>query len=343
MTTRFRTYRARSSADGPAFESVGSASLYLDTSDLSYLLLGRLQTDTMRPPQWRARIEALLAADSVRLRVSAVHLAELALRPELYPRALEALRSCPNVYLVTSRGDSVFRAELERQPVVLVEHRLSAADLANLDLQTRWLGFDVSGSGLARFIKVIAGLEAKARNLGKAAQKSNNDEARKKLALKLLRGESDAFPMWIRPAATAFSRYAPRIAERIGLPPNIIERVIKEETRGLSWAATLAPNARLPRKEGRKWKQEDVRAMPATILRTCVENVHADPNRPAEDRTRYDVEHLAFVAYSDFSTVDGPNLDALKPPLAHLSHLRVFKTGNLDPLLDAMEKADEIP
>jgi hypothetical protein len=77
--------------------------------------------------------------------------------------------------------------------------------------------------------------------------------------------------------------------------------------------------------------------MPATVLRACVEAVHANPDRPAEDGTHYDLEHLAYVAYSDFSTIDSANYDATKGVRSQLPHLRIFPTGNLDPVLDAIE------
>lgn len=341
MTTRFATFKAETSGDGSSVTALSSASLYLDTSDLSCLLLGRLQQDVIRPVRWRAQIEALLAADRVRLRISPIHLAEMALRPELYTRALNALAACPNVYLVTCKSDSVFRVELERQEIVFEERPFSASDLLNFDLTTRWGPVSMSGFGLARFVKRMARIEAYARDLGKSARKgrSDNDEkTKKRLALQALRGEIDAFPKWSRPAVAAFSRYAPRVLQRFGRSLDDVQRALEEESRGFSWAATIAPGALFPRKQGKKWKAEDVRSMPATVLRACVERVHADPNRPADDGTHYDVEHLAYLAYSDFSTVDGANFDALKPALAHLPHLHVFKTGNLDPLLHALEK-----
>jgi hypothetical protein len=341
MTTRFATFKVETSDAGSNVTTLSSASLYLDTSDLSCLLLGRLQQDVIRPAKWRAQIEALLAADRLRLRISPIHLAEMALRPELYTRALEALAACPNVYLVTCRSDSVFRVELERQEIFFDERPFSASDLANLDLTTRWGPVSMSGFGLARFIKRIVRVEAFARDLGKSARKgrSDNDEkTKKRLALQALRGETDAFPKWSRPAVAAFSKYAPRVLQRFGRSRADVERALEEESRGFSWAATVAPGARFPRKEGKKWNAEDVRSMPATVLRACVERVHADPNRPADDATHYDVEHLAYLAYSDFGTVDGANFDAIKPALALLPHLHMFKTGNLDPPLELLEK-----
>ncbi len=341
MTTRFSTFKVAGSNTGSSVTALNSASLYLDTSDLSCLLLGRLHQDNVRPPKWRSRIETLLAADRVRLRISPIHLAELALRRELYAHALNVLASVPNVYMVTPRSNSVFRVELERLDVVFEERPFSAADLKSLDLGTRWGPMRMSGVGLARFVKRIARLEASARNLGKRASKNqdrSDEKAKRKLALHALRGETDQFPKWSRPAVAAFSRYAPRILQRFGRSFAEVERAFEEESRGFGWAATVAPEARLPRKDGKKWKPEDVQAMPATIFRACVEHVHANPDRPADDGTQYDVEHLAYVAYSDFATVDGANYDALKPALAQLSHLHVFKTGNLDPLLDVLEK-----
>jgi hypothetical protein len=343
MTTRFSTFKVDASDARTSVTALDSASLYLDTSDLSCLLLGRLRKDNVRPPRWRSRIEALLASDRARLRISPIHLAELALRRELYAHALKALASVPNVYMVTPRSNSVFRVELERQDVVFEERPFSAADLMNLDLDTRWGPMRMSGVGLARFVKRIVRLDASARNLAKRARKNqdrSDEKARRRLALQVLRGETDAFPKWSRPAVAAFARYAPRVLQRFGRTIAEVERGLEEESRGFGWAATVAPDARLPRKDGKKWKVEDVRSMPATILRACVEHVHANPDRPADDGTHYDVEHLAYVAYSDFATVDGANYDALKPALAHLSHLHVFKTGNLDPLLDVLEKSD---
>lgn len=343
MTTRFSTYKVEASDAGASVTSLSSVSLYLDTSDLSCLLLGRLHKDTVRPAMWRSRIEALLAADRVRLRISPIHLAELAQRRELYALAVEALAACPNVYLVTCRSGSVFRVELERQELVFEERPFSASDLMNLDLTTGWGPVRMSGFGLARFVKRIARMEAFALNLGKGARKEHSEKdekTKKKLALQALRGETDAFPKWSRPAVAAFSRYAPRILQRFGRSVEEVERVLDEESRGFGWAVTVAPGARFPRKDGKKWKPEDVRTMPATVFRACVERVHADANRPADDSTQYDVEHLAYVAHSDFATVDRENYDALKPALAHLSHLHVFKTGNLDPLLDVLERSD---
>lgn len=344
MTTRFPTCKVEASGAGTSVTALNSASLYLDTSDLSCLLLGRLHQDNVRPSKWRSRIETLLAAGRVRLRISPIHLAELALRRELYAHALNALASVPNVYIVTPGSNSVFRVELERQQVVFEERPFSAADLMSLGLDTRWGPMRMSGVGLARFVKRIARLEASARNLEKRARKNldrRDEKAKRRLALHALRGETDPFPKWSRPAVAAFSRYAPRILQRFRRSIAEVERALEEESRGFGWAATVAPDVRLPRKDGRKWKPENVHSMPATILRACVEHVHANPDRPADDGTHYDVEHLAYVAYSDFATVDGANFDALKPALAQLSRLHVFKTGNLDPLLDLLEHATD--
>jgi hypothetical protein len=342
MTTRFTTLKVESADGGANVTALRSAALYLDTSDLSCLLLGRLNKDTVRPPQWRARIEALLRADKVRLRISPIHFAELALRRELYAHALQALAGVPNVYLVSCRNDSVFRAELEGEQVVLEERPLTATDLAQMDFGTRFGPVNASGARVARFVKGIARLEASARNLAKRARKhdATDAKAKKLLGLQVLRGETDVFPKWSRPAVAAFARLAPRVLHRLGSSLAEVERALEEESRGFAWTATIAPGARLPRKDGKKWKPEAVLSMPATVLRASVERVHADPNRPADDGTHYDVEHLAFVAYSDFGTVDGANFDALKPVLRQLSHLHVFKTGNLDPLLEVLENTE---
>jgi hypothetical protein len=342
MPTSFKTFQVFRQDGDVRGRPLTSASLYLDTSDLSYLLLGTLHSNPLGPPRWRSRLEALLRADRVRLRLSPVHLAEMSLRGKLREPAMRALSATPNVYLVTSAVDSVFHAELEQKhPVALVEHRASRADIENLTFSMRWFPRDLAGVTLARLMKAIVRLEAGARNQGKAAQQSETT-ADKERTLKLLRGETEDLPWWIRPAATAFSRFARWLPPRFGLPSDAVERMIKEEKRGLGWATTMAPSARLPRKDGKRWNMEDVRRMPATVLRACVENAHtADPNRPADDGTRYDVEHLAFVAYSDFSTIDKANLDAVRPALRHLPERHVFKAGNLDPVLDAIEKLAE--
>jgi hypothetical protein len=303
-----------------------------------------LQKDVTRPQVWRSRLEVLLRTDRARLWISPIHLGELALRRELYAHAFEALATLPNVYLVTCRTGSVFRAELEREDIVFDARRFDAVELRNLDLTTRWGGVEASGFVLARIVKGIARIEASAKNLGKRAHKVDRpakSKATKKHALHLLRGEIEAFPSWSRPAVAMFSRYAPRVLNHFGRSVAEVERVLQQEERGLGWTASLAPNARLPRKNGKKWIKEDVESMPATVLRACVERVDADPRRPTQDSTSYDVAHLAYLAYSEYGTVDSANLNALKPALALLPKLHVFGTGNLDPLLDALDNRAE--
>ncbi len=337
MSTSFRGVHVADTASGRrSLHPVTSASIYLDTSDLSYLLLGRIGKDTERPSRWRTRLEQLLAADRVRLRVSPVHLAELALRPDLLSRGLDALSSTPNLYLVMSRAADVFRAELEgHEPIVLVER--PATELRGLTIPMRWFPAGIPGPLIARVIKMAVRWGASASGTGKRAQVDHPVERER--VLRMLRGETTGIPPWLHPATLAFARLAPWIARRAGLPANAVERLIQEEGRGFGWA-TATTTAELPRRQGRNWREGDVRALPATLLRASVEQVHANPRRPADQGTRYDIAHLAYVAYSDFSTVDGANLDAVKQVLRQLPHLHVFRTGSLDPLLDAVEERD---
>lgn len=78
--------------------------------------------------------------------------------------------------------------------------------------------------------------------------------------------------------------------------------------------------------------------MPATVLRACMERAYRnDGGRDDEESNEPDYLHAAYVAYADFSTIDKRNHDAIKSVVGYLPHLHVFRTGNLDPLLDALE------
>jgi hypothetical protein len=73
-------------------------------------------------------------------------------------------------------------------------------------------------------------------------------------------------------------------------------------------------------------------------MRAAIERVRLRSIRKRDVGTTYDVEHSSYVAYSDFGTVDSATEDTLRPLLRRMPRLHVFRSGNLDPLLDALEE-----
>lgn len=337
MTTAFPVFAVRRDPDGrETITEITTPSLYIDTSDLSYLLLGRKQRDSTGPIEWRMRLQQLLVGGRVRLRISAIHLAELALRSEVLPVALAAIETTPNIFFTWSEVGDVFEAELRRERVILCEEPAAASELRDIRLPVRGLPISLPGHWVARLVKGIVRLDARARSLGKHAHRSAPVD--REVAQRILAGDMNALPPWLRvPARLGLSTLS-RLAEWYGLPDDAAVRMLRREGRGFGWTATMPEEPRLPRRDNKKWRQADAEAMPATVLRSCIEKMHADPNKPADARAAFDIQHLAFVAYSDFSTVDKENHDAVKSALPVLPKLNIYRTGNLGPLLDAVEQ-----
>ena len=349
--SRFKiAFQARQGADGTVAEAekITAPSLYLDTSDLSYLILGRLRPGDHRPRHWRARLVELLDANRVRVRLSIVHAAELALRSELIPGALDLIDSTADLYIASTSPTDIFRQELDPEhegPLVLVERRLGRAELENIRIPLRFWPRGISGRSAARLIKLVLRGAAYADSWGKRAAlgdgglPSEERKRRKQLARGLMKGDAAPLRWWIRPLSEAASGLTQHMLARRGLPNDLVDRVHRKEQQGTAWATSLCPQGRGPRRDGRGWNAEDVVAMPASTLRACVERAYrADLRRPPEARTAYDVQHIAYAAYSDFSTIDGPNVDAIKSIYPkHLSHLSIYPTGDLEPVLGAIE------
>lgn len=326
---------------------VSAPSLYLDTSDLSYLILGQLGPDEDRPRRWRERLMGLLEADRVRLRLSIIHAAEMALTPKIIPGALDLIDTAANLYFATTSPVDIFKMELDPAhsgPVVLSERRFGRADLEGLRIPLRFWPRGVSGRTAARFVKLMVEGASFAESLGKRAALRDQALApeersrRKKLARSLMKGNAEPLPTWIRPVGQVAGAVTQRVLARRGLPSDLVERVHRKDQQGTAWAASISPESTGPRRDGRGWNADDVVAMPASTLRACVERAYrADLRRPPDAGTAYDVQHLAYVGYSDFSTIDGANIDAIKSVGKQLPHLSIFPTGDLEPVLDAIE------
>lgn len=301
---------------------VTTPTLYLDTSDLSYLMLGDVIKGDGRAVPWRERLLELLKSHRVRLRVSLIHAAEVLLRPDLIEIAARLLNDTPNIVFVETTPHSIFRQELQhagREPTVLMEKRASSAEFEHPLFQLPLIGLRLSPACLSALVKLLLKLRARGRAL-------EREQRRSPRSLK--------FSDWLA------SREAVRtLLRRRGLPDGFLDPDGPwDAAGGLSWTATMQPRF-FPRRLNNGWEPEDILAMPATVLRaTIARRDYADRGRPLRSSSLYDVEHMAYVAYSDYSTMDAANFDATKAVHKHLPHLRIFKCGNLEPVLELIER-----
>lgn len=185
--------------------------LYLDTSDLSYLAKGSGPGGSALIGQQRARLDALVASGRVRLCVSIIHLAELAIDDETREAVLAWWSTVPALSWFTTPAEDIFRAELRGEPVVLEARPVTVRELRALTVRTRF-GFEVGAVNVARMLKAGSRLAAIGDRFARRGERltrgRRGEPAREEMWDALLAGDFSKMPRWIRPIAHLYRRLA---------------------------------------------------------------------------------------------------------------------------------------
>ena len=317
-------------------------SVYLDTSDLSYLIKGRGPGGPARNAERAERLRRIMADGRVRLFVSFVHLAEMALDTETRERARAWLCRVPPVWCFTTTTEDIFRAELRGERRALDARHLTVGDLERMKVPTRMPGVDFDGVTVARFFKYVSeGQAAAERWIRRADRRARDTGAATEAghaAARLLSGDVAWMPAWVRPIASAYLHVAPKVLRRFGggVSFDDLGKRAHLEMRGLAWTSSLVDASERP--DGSFIAGTNARRAPACALRAAIERrERRDLNRDPQSGTRFDVLHVAYGANCDVATIDKANFDATKEVRRHLSRPRLFRTGNLDAVLECVE------
>lgn len=314
--------------------------VYLDTSDLSYLVKGRGPGGVDVSPT-RDRLLALLATERARLFVSLVHFAEMAIDDGTAEAAIRWVDTGPPIWCFTTSAEAIFRAELLGESLSVNLERLTRAGVASMRLRLRAPLPGVAAGTVARGVRQLADVWGKAEAWSqRAAARPPGTTARehamakterRRVAERVLRGEHHGLPWVARAAASVlipFSRWAAArhgltledVRAHGGLPP------------GCSWFAGCAPPDAW-RAAAQRVKSSPADA-PASALRVAI--AAGGPTRPG---ALYDVQHLAYAARCDFATIDGPNFRATQRVRAKLARPTFFPTAHLDEVVRAVRDA----
>ncbi len=314
--------------------------LYLDTSDLSYLVKGRGPAAAGDVIAARGRLEALLRDGSVRLFVSFVHLAEMALDKETSDAALAWLDAGTPVGCFMTSAEAIFRAELLGEPLAVNAEPLARDRILSLRLPLRGPLPSVPGASVARAFSWVAAGLAGAESLSKrAARRPEGTKAKghaealreqRRIGERVLRGEHHDLPLLARVVAALLMPIARSLGAWHGLTLDDV-RAHQRLPAGCSWfAGTVRPET---------WRAAAKRVgsprdAPASALRVAIE-----ASRPTQPSALYDVQHLAYAARCDFATIDGPNFRATTKVRGALTSTVFFPTGHLADVVGAVESA----
>lgn len=318
----------------------GVRALYLDTSDLSYLVKGRGPKTAGDVVAARERLVRLLRDGRVRLVVSFVHLAEIALDAETSDAALAWLDAGTPVWCFTTDAAAIFRAELLGERLAIHAEPLTHEAVVSLRLPLRGPVPRVSAALVARAVRWIAVWRACAESLSKRAarrpegriakQHAEAMREQRRIAERVLRGEYEELPTATRVAARLLMPIAHCLIARRGLTLDDI-RAHQRLPPGCSWFAGTVPREAWSAAAKRVTSPKDA---PASALRVAIE-----ASRSAQPSTVYDVQHLAYAAHCDFATIDGPNFRATARVRGALARPVFFATGHLGDVVDAVERA----
>ncbi len=313
--------------------------VYLDTSDISYLVKGRGPAG-LDVPAARDRLLALLTNEQARLMISFVHLAEIAINRSTSEAALRWLETGPPIWCFTTPADSIFRAELLGQSLKINAQPLTRPMLESLRLPLCGPVRSVSAGTVARAFRWIAVGWAKAEQLRqRAARRRPNTTAKQhaeamheqhRIVEAILRGEHGKLPAAGRAAVSMFLPVARWVTARHGLTLEDV-RAHGRLPPGCSWFAGTVPPAAW-RDAGKRVKSP--RDAPASALRVAI-----DAGRSTQPGVVYDVRHLAYAACCDFATIDGPNFRATASVRAKIVRPTFFRTASLDEVVGAIERA----
>ncbi len=314
--------------------------IYLDTSDLSYLVKGRGPAGANVSPA-RDRLVALLTDERVRLVVSFVHLAEMAIDDATADAALRWLDTGPPIWCFTTAAEAIFRAELLGESLTIDAEPLTRGIVESLRLRLRAPMPSVSAGTVARGVRGIALAWAKAEELSKrAAARRPGTTAKehavamreqRRVADRVLRGEAHDLPLVARVAASVLMPIARWVTARHELTLDDV-RAHARLPPGCSWFAGCVPPDTW-RDAAKRVKLSPADA-PASALRVAI-----SAGRSTRPSAVYDVQHLAYAARCDFATIDGPNFRATARVRAALARPTFFETARLDEVVGALERA----
>jgi len=286
--------------------------------------------------QHAARLESLMRLDRVRLVVSDVHRAEMALNAETTAAARRWIEHGPPVWHFLADSHDIFRAELLGERAMFEVRRLTLEDLEAT----------VAGVVIARQIKGFAEWTARAQNMSKRAarrapgtkphQHAKNVADKHRTAERVLRGDLSELPLWLRPFPRVLLAAANTFLRRDGRTLQAPVVHMKLANRGLSWLVALLE----PRQVAAAVKRVGIpRDAPASALRAAVEQKEAgDDTRRAASGTAYDVLHLAYAAHCDVATIDRFNWDATAKVRAQLDRPAIFPVAHLAEVLAELER-----
>lgn len=322
----------------PASAERNPVMLYLDTSDLSYLVKGRGPESAGDVVAARERLAALLRSGRVRLVVSFVHLAEIALDTETSDAALAWLDAGTPVWCFLTPAETIFRAELLGEPLAIDAEPLVREKMVSMRLPLRGPMPSVSAGTAARAVRWIAERRSAAENLAKrAARRPEGATAKehaeamreqRRITERVVRGEHGDLPVFARVVASVLMPIARRLAAWRGLTLDDVQ-VHQRLPPGCSWfAGLLPPDA---------WRSAAERVASPSDAPACALRVVIEASRPTKPGALYDVQHLAYAARCDFATIDGPNYRATARVRSALARPVLFPTGQLGEVVRAVE------
>lgn len=320
--------------------------LYLDTSDHSYLLKGR---GPAKGGDWgahRARLERLLREERARVLLSLVHMSEVAADPETREAALLWLDAGVPVFGFTTTAEAIFRAELLGEFLRVEAHPFGRTDVESLRLATAVPSVRIGGAAIARGVKGVLDLAARADNLGKRASRppkgsdprahAAKTAASERVVDRLLRGDTSGLPAPARALAAAVLAAAPALLARAELTLEDVVTSRRLKRSGRSWIVGMVGRDRVP--DAERVAREPARA-PACALRTAIDECETrDPGRRTRSSTLYDAVHLAYAARCDIATIDGFNFRATRAVREKLDRPKVFEVSNVGVVLDEIER-----
>lgn len=309
--------------------------VYLDTSDLSYLILGKNGQDT-RWSQFRNDCIQLAKKGLVRFQLSLSHLEELSRRDSLHRDGLGLLGQIPSTALVLTDAYAIFRLEAQDQEVRLHE---TLAEVATIRREARHYRPALSRRFAQLKLSHLArNTEAFFINLRRriAEPQTLEDD---KFTLEMAEGDFSRWPPWTHKAMQRVVGGLGKLATKYGKMDTAT--YIRASRVGLDGSVRERSSLKgMPILEKGKLDPAVVRLKPATALRAAVLMAwRSDHSRPYRRSVRLDTEHLAYAAYADVATVDKAVWDATKRVHRHLTHgPELFRAGNLGPVLDYVRK-----
>lgn len=309
-------------------------SLYLDTSDLSALLKGRV-------PVLQGRLEAMMQRGDVMLLVSQEHVFEIAQDAHTSRCARAWFERGFPVWMFSTLSSEIFRAELMGEPLEVHARPWDGRSLSTLK-------HPLLNGHAARVLKLILRLRAWADNRGKKAMRRSPEvpanlhraklKANEAVVRGLLSGDASMLPTWAQPIVRTGTSRLLRMVGRRGLDSAALRQQVDLKAEGLSWfAGLIAPDAWAAAKE----RCADAASAPASAMRVAI--VRHELRALTKASTEPDLMHVAYAVQCDVATIDGENMKATKSVRPKLTKTTFFGTGKLESVLDFIDSRGAEP